>query len=255
VRVAALYDVHGNLAALEAVLAEVERERPDLIVFGGDVASGPFPMETLARIRPFAASARFVRGNGDREVVDAFDRGDAFDPDEPDAARRFCTWTARRIGREERDFLASFEDSFVLEVDGLGPTLFCHGSPRSDVEIVTSLTPDADLRRLLRGVEAGVVVCGHTHAQFDRELDGVRVVNAGSVGMAYEGRAGAFWALLGPSVDPRETAYDAERAGAAGLAAGYPDDEYAELLTKPPTAHEVAEFFERVAAGRGERGP
>jgi predicted phosphodiesterase len=109
------------------------------------------------------------------------------------------------IDRGDRDFLASFQESLVIEVDGLGETLFCHGSPRSDEEILTALTPEDRWRPMFAGVEQQLVVCGHTDAQSDRVLGGVRVVNAGSVGMPYEDEPGAYWLL---DLAPRRTPYD-----------------------------------------------
>jgi putative phosphoesterase len=169
-RVAVLADLHGNLPALEAVLAELEQEPINLIVVGGDVASGPLPSETIELMRTLT-NARFVRGNADRGVVAAYD--DAPLPDWPGPAAQWC---AGQLSRAQRDFLASFEDTVRLQVAGIGRVLFCHGSPRSDEEIMTVATPLARLRELLAGVDADVVVCGHTHMQFDRAVDGVRLV-------------------------------------------------------------------------------
>ena len=191
-RAAALYDIHGNLPALRAALEEVERSDVDLLVFGGDVASGPMPVESIEAVLGLQEKARFIRGNTDRELVAAYDRGDA--SGYPPAA----AWVASRIERRHRDFLASFEERLVVEIEGLGEVLFCHGSPRSDSEVVTSATPESRLRAALSGVDEPVVVCGHTHMQFDRRIDGVRLVNAGSVGAPFGGAAGAYWLLLGP---------------------------------------------------------
>jgi putative phosphoesterase len=228
VKVAVLCDVHGNVDALEAVLAELEPEAPDSIVFGGDLVAGPRPAETLVRVKELGDRAFFVRGNADRE------------PGE---------WVSERLSEEQRRFLAGLPETQHLEVDGLGPTLFCHGSPRSDSEILTAVTTDERLREILAGVEEAVVVCGHTHHQFDRIVDGVRLVNAGSVGMAYEGRPGAYWALLGPDVELRTTEYDYDAAADAFRTSGFPDGaEHAETLYRnPPSALEVAEHFERQA--------
>ncbi len=227
-KVAALCDVHGNLEALEAVLAELEHEDVDAIVLGGDIVAGPQPAETLARAEQLGDRALFVRGNTDREPGD---------------------WVAERLNEEQLVHLAGLPDTQTLDVDGLGPTLFCHGSPRSDTEILTAVTTDERLREILAGVDEAVVVCGHTHHQFDRLVDGVRVVNAGSVGMAYEGRPGAYWALLGPDVELRRSEYDYEAAEDVLRASGFPDAaEYAEThYRNPPTALEVAEYFERQA--------
>jgi putative phosphoesterase len=253
-RVAVIADIHGNAAALDAVLAELAADRPDAIVVGGDVATGPEPAEVLERLMGLE-NARFVQGNSDRELVDAYDAGSAFDPDDPDPARKSAAWCAPRITRAQRDFLAGFERRAVLTVAGLGEVLFCHGSPRSDLEIMTSLTPEETMRRLLARVGERVVVCGHTHVQFDRTVGGTRIVNAGSVGMAYEGARGAFWLRLGPDVDLRRTEYDVQPVAERFLASDYWDADglAREILLAPPDPLEVERFFEQVAADRGER--
>ena len=207
-RVAAISDIHGNLPALEAVLREVERDRPDLMVFCGDVASGPMPAETIARLMTLEG-ARFVRGNADRGLIEEFDGRPPSEMPGP-----FAGWCARQITRQHRDFLASFEDTVAVDgVDGLGRVLFCHASPRNDTDIFTIETPDDRVRALISGAAADVVVCGHTHMQFDRMVDRIRIVNAGSVGMPY-GEPGAYWAWLGPALTLRRTGYDREAAAA-----------------------------------------
>jgi len=204
---------------------------PDLVVFGGDVAAiGPFPLETIDLLRSLR-NARFVMGNADRE-------------DLPE------------LSGERRAFVAAFEPAVRVEVDGLGPTLFCHGSPRSDEEIVTRAIPDEVVAEMVAGVEERVVVLGHTHMQFDRRVGEHRVVNAGSVGMPYEVRPGAYWALLGPDVELRRTDYDLEAAAVRMRATGAPDVEefVAENVLTVPTAEEAIEVFER-QAGRAVRVP
>jgi predicted phosphodiesterase len=251
-RIAVLCDIHGNLPALEAVLAEVELLDVDAIVVGGDVVPGPFMAETVDRLRALGDRARFVMGNGDREVVEAFDAGTPpADADDSQFAR-FTAWAASRLGREHRDFLAGFEPVVRLPVDDVGPVLFCHGSPRSDTEIITQLTPPERLRPMLASVAEATVVCGHTHHQFALELDGKRVLNAGAVGMPYQGAAAAFWLLLGPEVDMRRTDYDVDGALDALRAAGAPDIDdvmLQESLVDPARAEDVARFFEDSAAG------
>jgi putative phosphoesterase len=244
VRVAALCDIHGNLPALDAVLAEVELVDVDLIVVGGDVAPGPMTAETVDRLRGLGDRTRFVMGNGDREVVEAFDAGG---PPGEDLFARFTAWAAGRLDRAQRDFLAGFEPVVRLEVDDVGPVLFCHGSPRSDTEIITQLTPPERLEPMLADVAERTVVCGHTHHQFALELGGRRVLNAGSVGMPYQGAAAAFWLLLGPEVKMRRTDYDVEAALEAMRATGAPEIDEAmlrESLVEPTDAATVARFFE-----------
>ncbi|HEU4632106.1 MAG TPA: metallophosphoesterase family protein [Gemmatimonadaceae bacterium] len=219
-RVAALYDIHGNLPALEAALDAADAAGVDLILVGGDLVPGPMPRETLDRLVELGPRARFIRGNCDRLVVDAMDGRTL--PPLPAPALAAFTWTAARLDRHHRDFLAGFPSSLALTIAGLGEVLFCHATPRSDEEIFTAVTPAARVRPMVDGVAQRLVVCGHTHMAFDREVDGVRLVNAGSVGMPF-GRPGAHWALLGPDVRPVCTAYDPEPAASRIRASGYPD--------------------------------
>ena len=233
-QVAALYDVHGNLPALEAVLSEVDA---DVILSGGDLVLGPMPSECLERLRERGAT--FIRGNGDRAVSGA---------DDPWAER--VRWVSEQLSEEQLAFVRQWPHPLGLEVDGLGPVLFCHGSPRSDEEILTAITPPKRLDPILDGVREQVIVCGHTHVQFDRIVGDRRLVNAGSVGMPYEGEAGiACWALLGPHVELRRSRYDAEAAAAAIRASGYPDAEefVQEYILAPASAEEATAHFEGVA--------
>jgi predicted phosphodiesterase len=245
-RIAALYDIHGNLPALDAVLAEVELIDPGAIVVGGDVAAGAMPAETIERLRGLDERARFVMGNADRELVDAFDAGARME-DADEEWRRLTAWGASRLDRAQRDFLASFRRSVSLEADGLGRSLFCHGSPRSDTELITALTPPERLEPMLADVGEPIVVCGHTHHQFELAAGDRRmVVNAGSVGMPYQGAAAAFWLLLGPDVELRRTDYDVDAALETMRATGAPgiDEAMRESLVDPIGADTVARFFE-----------
>jgi putative phosphoesterase len=179
-RVAALYDIHGNLPALDAVLAEVDA---DVIVVGGDTVAGPWPSETLERLRALDGDVRFIRGNADREVYEVERQGLA--------PAEMMEFVRERLSAEQLEFLRGFP----LTVS-VGPVLFCHATPRNDEEIFTKISPDERWCEALAGVEADVVVCGHTHVQFDRRIGDIRLVNAGSVGMPYEHEPGAYWALL-----------------------------------------------------------
>jgi putative phosphoesterase len=246
-RVAALYDIHGNLPALEAVLAEVQEIGPDLVLVGGDVVLGPFPRETLEALDELRERAVFIRGNTDRMLVHPTPEAEAA----PWAARH--DWVRGQLTDRQAERFVGLSDTSVIEVDGLGEVLFCHGSPRSDEEIVTRATSPERLSDILSGVEQRVVVCGHTHVQFDRTVGGTRIVNAGSVGMPYEDARGAYWALLGPDVALRRTTYDLDRAARAVRATGFPDaEEFAEeYLLHPASAAEATEHFERMAASAG----
>jgi putative phosphoesterase len=232
VRVAALSDIHGNLPALEAVLADVEREDVDAIVVAGDTFSGPWPAEVvdlLAGVDPV-----IVRGNADR----------------PDAIRDFDdalgAWNEERLGSRRLATVAQWPLTAELEITGLGSVLVCHSTPHDDEPIYTRITPNGELVELLRPVDHDVLVCGHTHMQYDRMLPtGLRVVNPGSVGMPYEGRRGAFWAVLGPDVDFRHSDYDVEAAVAAiELMAAPVGAEHLRHLLDPPTSDETTAYFE-----------
>jgi predicted phosphodiesterase len=231
VRVAALYDVHGNLPALEAVLAEVEQERVDTVVAGGDVLWGPFQSECLAALR--AADALFLAGNCEREVLGAVDES--------------SRWCRDRLTTDELELVSAWPATVELDVEGLGSTLFCHATPRSDDEILTRLTPDEEVKAALSGVDAAVVVCGHTHVQLDRRVQSApRLVNAGSVGLPYQGEQGAFWALLGPDVEFRRTSYGVEAALAELGASDFPSvaDVFGDSLRGVASAESATAYFE-----------
>jgi putative phosphoesterase len=240
-RVAALYDVHGNVPALEAVLTEVEALEVDAIVVGGDIAIGPMPREALERLLRLGERALFLRGNGDREI--------AGEPEGDDLWIQRTRWSAEQLERGQLAWLAALPDTQSVNVDGLGPVLFCHGSPRSDDEILTRISSEERVAAAVADVSEHVVLCGHTHVQFDREVAGKRLVNAGSVGMPYEAQPGAYWALLGPDVELRRTDYDLEAAATAIRATGFPEAEElaAENVLTIPTAEEATEQFERLA--------
>jgi putative phosphoesterase len=248
VRVAALYDIHGMVDALEAVLAEVEREDLDAIVVGGDVVGGPQPAETLERLRRFELPQHWIRGNGDRALARGGDGATGASDDVLD-------YTAEQLSPEDAAELAALPTSISLEVDGLGRVLFCHATPRSDIELITPATPDEYLGRAAGGVAERVVVCGHTHMQLDRTVGGVRWINAGSVGMPFEGHVAAFWAVLGPDVEFRRTPIDVDRAASAILATRWPHAPafVGENLRRAVTREEATEHFERIAQSRGER--
>jgi predicted phosphodiesterase len=243
--VAVLCDIHGNLPALEAVLAELEAEPPDAVVIGGDVAAGPQPVEVLTRLRALPWPVHYLRGNADRFVVMGFDG--TIPPallEHPLFAAD--AWTATFLSRADRDFLDGLPPLLRFGVHGLGEVLFCHGTARSDEERVTVFTPEARLARILAEAGAPLVVGGHTHRQFDRTAGGRRMVNAGSVGRPYEPAPGAYWLRLGPDVELRRTMYDTEAASAHFRASGYP---FAEGMLAAVDADAVAAGYEE-SSGR-----
>ncbi|HEY1375770.1 MAG TPA: metallophosphoesterase family protein [Gemmataceae bacterium] len=246
-RVAAIYDVHGNLPALEAVLGEVRRANVDRVVVGGDVLPGPMPGECLALLLGLDPPAQFILGNGDREVL-AQTAGAETDwfRTAPAAWREPVRWTAQQLGPDHARALADWPATRRLDVPGLGPVLFCHATPRNDTDVFTRLTPEDRLRPLFDQTGAAVVVCGHTHMQFDRMVGAVRVVNAGSVGMPF-GEPGAYWLLLGPDVGLRRTAYDLARAAERVRATDYPQAEQfaAHNVLQPPPEEKTLEALAR----------
>jgi predicted phosphodiesterase len=234
-RIAALYDIHGNAPALRAVLDDVRAAAPSLVVVGGDVVAGPQPSEVLDLLVGCGVPLRWVMGNGDREVLDPPD-GDA-------PFEHLIRFAAQRLRPDQRALVETFEPTVAA-----GGLLFCHGSPRSDEERLTRVSPDERIAAALEGVRQAVVVCGHTHQQFDRRAGGHRVVNAGAVGMPYEGRPGAFWALFDDGrPELRETAYDVQAAVDELRATGAPDVDaimLRESLLEPVDPDEVARYFE-----------
>jgi hypothetical protein len=154
-------------------------------------------------------------------------------------------WTAQQLRPEYESVFASWPKTLGLEIPGLGAVLFCHGTPRSETEIFTRLTPEDRLLPLFEGLQVSVVVCGHTHMQFDRMIGGTRVVNAGSVGMPF-GAPGASWVLLGPDVQLRRTPYDFPRAAERIRATAYPQAQHdAQSVLHPPSEEQMLEAFGR----------
>ena len=217
--VAALYDVHAMPWALEAVLAEVDA---DAVVFGGDYLYGPYPRETVARIRSLNAHA--VRGNCE------------------DLAEE---WERDELATGDIEWLQSLPLSVV--VDGV---LYCHATPGSNTPITTAETPDEVVASTFAG-HTGTIVIGHTHHQFDRRVGDLRIVNAGSVGMAYEGEVAAYWTLVEDGEPrPMRTPFDLERAVRETRASSWPNaaEFVAEnLLAAVSREQAIAELEERRA--------
>jgi predicted phosphodiesterase len=231
-RVAALYDIHGNLPALEAVVEDIRRADVDHVVVGGDAIPGPMPRETLVSLVGLGVPVQFVHGNGELAVLAQLAATD--DPTTvmywgtrtggppPEPVMATLRWTARQLSPELEQLLSSWPKTLRLSISGLGQVLFCHGTPRSEVESFTRSTPEDQLLPVFDGLDAQMVVCGHTHMQFDRMVGKVRVVNAGSVGMPFQQPPGAYWLLLGPDVQLRYTSYDLVGAAERVRATAYP---------------------------------
>jgi predicted phosphodiesterase len=246
-RVAALYDIHGNLPALAAVLAEPDVAAADVVLVGGDALAGPMPAETLRLLTGMGERVVWIAGNTEREMFEK--RGG--DQDAGELWDRRAAWVSTQLEPAELDAVAAWPAAAVLDVDGLGRVCFCHASPRSDSEIFTAISPEGHVAPMLAGAAEATIVCGHTHVQFDRVIGGRRVVNAGSVGMPYEDLPGARWCLLGPDAELRRTPYDLAAAADAIRATHVPDpQELAGVVEHPPGADEATRFFEGVASGQ-----
>jgi len=243
-QVAALYDIHGNLPALEAVLQDIRQAEVDHVVVGGDVLPGPMPRETLTCLLDLNVPVQFIQGNGEVEVLAQMagvDTGTV-----PERFREVVRWVAQQLHPEHARLLASWPKTLRIEIRGLGEVLFCHATPRSDTEIFTRLTPEDRLLPVFEGLNVPVVVCGHTHMQFDRTIGRIRVVNAGSVGMPY-GEPGADWLLLGPNVQLRHTSYDLTKAAERIRDTQYPQAQEfaAQNVLQPPSEGEALEVFSK----------
>ena len=198
---ALLYDIHGNLPALEAVLADASDA--DEFLLGGDYATaGPWPRETVERLKELP-NATWIRGNADRWLVDRHDAPSPID----EVAQR----TAEQLGDELVAELAALPETATI--DG---TLYCHASPGSDMETFPPSPGDRDAE-LLMGVEARRVVCGHIHHSFARPgPGGIEIVNPGSVGMPWDGNHRAAYAVIdGDHVERRRVEYDWQTSVAA----------------------------------------
>lgn len=243
-RIAAIYDIHGNLPALEAVLNEVRQVGADQVVVGGDVIPGPMPCETIQCLLDFEIPMRFIRGNGEVAVL-SLRTGKNVDK-LPEQARDAVRWVAEQLSPEHERLLAGWPPTIRIPIPDLGEVFFCHATPRSDTEIFTRLTPEGSLLPVFAGADSPLVISGHTHMQFDRKIGNTRVVNAGSVGMPF-GEPGAYWLVLGPGVQLRHTKYDLASAAERILETKYPQArEFASRnVQQPPSEEEMLAIFTR----------
>src|SRR5256885_3587755 len=237
-KVAALYDIHGNLPALNAVLHEIREARVDRVGGGGEVVPGPMGSEALARLQELDVPTDSIRGNGEVAVV-AATRGEV-PPGVPEQYLPMIEWVARQLEDEQAALIATWPKTFSLAIPGLGDVLFCHATPRNEFEIFLPTTADEKLARVFGDVAESIVVCGHSHMQFDRTVGRHRIVNAGSVGMPF-GPPGADWLLLGPGIELRHTNYDLAAAASVVRDTAHPDPESfaATNILSPPSARQM----------------
>jgi predicted phosphodiesterase len=241
--IAALYDIHGNLPALDAVLTDVARSGATEIVVGGDVVPGPMPREVFERLARVTLPIRYISGNGDREIMCRLRGQPSTIPAQYEPMMR---WVASQLDASHERQIASWPATLRVKVGGTGDVLFCHATPRNDLDIVTRLTPETDLAPIIEPANAAIVVCGHTHMQYDRMVGHTRLVNAGSVGMPF-GDPGAYWLLIGTSIELRKTDYDLASAATMMRATAYPGaDAFAQdNVLSPPSEQQMLELYSR----------
>ncbi|MBS1718331.1 MAG: metallophosphoesterase family protein [Armatimonadetes bacterium] len=249
--VAALYDIHGNLPALESVLSEVKGLEVHRIVVGGDLAPGPMPRECLQMLLNLDMPVDFIYGNCDLAMVAI---AEAKSDDEvgywgttgggplPERFRPDFRWSAQDVAPLV-PVIKTWPMTLSLTIDGLGKVLFCHGTPRSELEIMTRITPAEKVLPLVEGLAESVIVCGHSHMQYDRMVGNKRVINSGSIGQPY-GASGTHWLLLGPDIQLRRTNYDLESAAARIHATSYPGaEEFVQNLINPASEEDMHAVF------------
>jgi putative phosphoesterase len=241
-RLAVLNDIHGNLPALDAVLVDVRSAGVDRIVCGGDLIVGPMSKGVLDRLSTIAMPVEYLLGNAEVAVLEQV--AGRVPAAVPERYRPSIEWTARQV-EAYADAIAAWPKTIRLDVDGIGSVVFCHGTPRDENEIFTRLTPEERLTPLVEPLGAALIVCGHTHMQFDRRVGITRVVNAGSVGLPW-GRRGAEWLLIAGDVELRHTDYDTRAAADDVRATGYPDvdDFFANGVSSPPSIEQMEQAYE-----------
>ena len=242
--VAAIYDIHGNLPALESVLDEINSISVDRIVVGGDILPGPFPVETIELLRSVRIPIDFISGNGERETLELLAGKESR---LPQSVQDAMTWNGRQLNTQQQEFVGNFPETLRLTLPQVGEVLFCHASPRNDNDIFTKNTPDKNIASLFLD-SPQMVVCGHTHMQFDRRVGNVRVINAGSVGMAF-GSNDAQWLLIGNDFQFKSTEYDIVLAGERIRSSDYPDSEnfVSNYVENHPSESEMIAMYESVA--------
>lgn len=230
-RLAAIYDIHANYSALKAVLEEIRVADVDQVIVGGDLVWGPEPRQAMDLLMEHKDEFIFIRGNADREVSYCYGKEKGLD----DFTAELNHWCANQLTKSQVEFLKSLPEKTTQYIDGFGEILFVHGSPRSDEEAIRIDTPANEIRPMIENVTQNIIVCGHTHIQFDRVIDDKRIINAGSVGL--QSRAdGACWALFSnDSVQLKVTSYDTKGASERirGSNAPYKED-FADHYLNPP---------------------
>ena len=234
-RLALIADIHGNLPALDAVLAEIDREGVDQVVCLGDISIGPQPVEALERVRSLGCPV--ILGNWDAWLVEGMPQLDGGRLGE--VLGDLCSWAGAQLSPEQRDLLTGFAPALELELREGEQLLAFHGSPRSFEDAIFATTPDAELEEMLAGREALVLAGGHTHFQLVRRFGESLLVNPGSIGMPFRQALPGImevapWAEYGIlehrdgrfSFDLRRTPFDVEALLTAMRDSGMPHAEW-----------------------------
>ncbi|MCB0013072.1 MAG: metallophosphoesterase family protein [Anaerolineales bacterium] len=248
-RIAALYDIHGNLAALEAIHQELAADPVDLVIVGGDVVAGPFPRECLALLQNLSIPCRYLHGNAESDWRALYE-GRPVQGLMPNAAS-MAAWVDSQLTAEQKAFVADWPLTVTVPWAD-SQLLFCHAIPANDTWIFTSETPANEVESHLAGSYAAAIICGHTHMQFDRQIGTQRVINAGSVGAPF-GRTGADWLLIDDDqFILKHTTYDLAAAAATVRQSDFPGAEQfaAVNILQPPTREQALAFLAELAAGQ-----
>jgi putative phosphoesterase len=231
-RIGLISDIHGNLPALEAVLAKLDEEAVDRLVCLGDIAVGPWPSDTVKRIAGLDCAC--ILGNWDAWMLDGVPP--VSDSDAGRMLLEMASFWAEQLDEDDLAFMRLAEPEFRVEVDGCRHLMFFHGSPRSYNEPILAATPTERLTHMLEGLDAPIVCVGHTHVQLVRRLPSTLIVNPGSVGLPFlEWPVAAArvcpWAEYGlidftddgtVNVQLRRTRYDSKAVIEHTLASGVP---------------------------------
>jgi len=234
-RIALFADVHGNPWALRAAVAQAERLGTDAHFYLGCLTWGPHPREVVEIATAAPVPTFLLRGNGDRAAWEIATGRRSAD-------RPVHQWIVDAHGPHVIAQIGTWPSALTVDVAGHGPVRLCHGSPRSDIELLTPQTPEQRVLDACRGVDEHTVVHGHTHLQYQRPCAGRHIVGCGSVGLPYTEDVGfAYWTLIDSSgIHPQQTPYDLSSAVAAVRGSDYPDAErFATSLLTPPTPADI----------------
>ena len=251
--IAAIYDIHGNLPALQAVLQAIRQMGVDEIVVGGDVVPGPLSQECLQCLVQTSNQipVSYIRGNGERAVCDVLQDAPV---SAPDCQIPAITWVANQLTAIQVSSIQRWPLTLdrVISMDDENEVVvtFCHATPRDDNEIFTVNTPASRLRPVFEPCSGALVICGHTHMQFDRVVGEKRILNAGSVGMPFD-QAGAAWLLIDARGQPlwQRTVYDVQAAADQMLQSDYPgiEDFVKQYVLGTPDAKSMLDLFDSVS--------